>query len=270
MKPVLFLVLLTLTCAARTQEAPHSEAARADLVHGVEAFKAGQYDEATRDFQAAVNVEPAWRTARLYLGTALSYQVVPNLDTPENVAIGERALDQFKQILAADPENLDALRQVAAIQRNIKRFDEALATERKIIAIDPNDAEAHYTIAVIEWNNAYLYAVETLRDESLQDDGIGNAKLSAAGRNALISHNLPLVNDAIAELTRAVEIRPTYDDAMQYLNLAYRRRADFDGNNRSQLEQDLATANEWVQKAIAARKANEQEKERKAGESPIK
>ena len=121
-----------------------------------------------------------WRTARVYLATALSYQVVPNLETPENLAIANRALDQFNQLLASDPKDLASLRQVASIQRNVKRFDDALATYRKIISLDPNDAESDYTIGVIEWTDAYLFAVQTLAEESLQDDGEGNARMNAA------------------------------------------------------------------------------------------
>lgn len=263
-------MLLVLGLSVRAQEIAPFDAAREDLVQGVSAFKAGHYDEATRDFQAAVDLEPNSQTARMYLGTALSYRVIPNLDTPENVAIAEQALDQFNHVIASDPENLTALRQVAAIQRNIKRFDDALATERRIIGIDPNDAEAHYTIAVIEWTTAYKFAVEALGEESLQDDGKGNARMSAATCTSIVANNTVLVEDAITELKRAIEISPTYDNAMQYLNLAYRRRADFDCNDPVQRQKDLDTANEWVRRAIEARKANEQQKMQQAGSSPVK
>src|ERR1700761_9577058 len=138
-----FVALLTLAVPACAQDAAPSDAARDVLVQGVEAFKAGRYAEATQDFQAAVNADPTSRLAHVYLGTALAYQVVPNLDTRENVALADRALAQFDKVLASDPRDLSALRQVASIQRNVKRFDEALATERRIIDIDPNDAEAH-------------------------------------------------------------------------------------------------------------------------------
>lgn len=257
MRLLLAFALLALTLSARAQEDPpqanpHSPAATENLVHGVNAFKAGHYDEASRNFQAAADAEPTWRLPHLYLATALAYQVVPNLDTPENLAIANRALEQFNQLLGSNPQDLDVLRQVAAIQRNIKRFDEAIATERKIIATDPKDAEAHYTIGVIEWTDAYKFAVETLANESLQDDGNGNARMSSASCSTLIAHNTPLVDDGIAELTHAVEINPTYDDAMQYLNLMYRRRADFDCVNAGQRKQDLDTANEWVRRAMDA------------------
>jgi hypothetical protein len=66
-------------------------------------------------------------------------------------------------------------------------------------------------------------------------------------------------------LNRAVEINPNYDDAMQYLNLNYRRKADLDCGNDAARKADLAQADEWVQKATGARKANEAAKEKKLG-----
>jgi hypothetical protein len=66
-------------------------------------------------------------------------------------------------------------------------------------------------------------------------------------------------------LNRAVEINPNYDDAMQYLNLNYRRKADLECPNDAARKEDLAQADQWVQKAIGARKHNEAEKEKKAG-----
>lgn len=35
-----------------------------------------------------------------------------------------------------------------------------------------------------------------------------------------------LVDDGIASLKKAIELNPEYDDAMTYLNLLYRRKAD--------------------------------------------
>lgn len=275
MRSLVVLALFALALPGRAQDAVrvqdgHSDSARAALVAGVDSFKAGHYEEAASDFQSAVDAEPAWRTARIYLGTALAYQVVPNLDTAENVAVANRAINQFNQILASNSQDLDALRQVASIQRNVKRFDDALVTYRKIIAIDPNDADAHYAIGVIEWTDAYKFAVRALGEESLHDDGNGNTRMSAATCNLLISNNTVLVQDGLAELNRAVEIRPTYDDAMQYLNLTYRRRADLDCHDPAQREKDLETANEWVRRAIEARRANEQQKMQQVRDSALK
>jgi hypothetical protein len=72
------------------------------------------------------------------------------------------------------------------------------------------------------------------------------------------------VTDGLAYLQKAVDLRSNYDDAMQYLNLMYRRKADLDCGNDAARKADLASAGEWVQKAMGARKANEEKANEKA------
>jgi tetratricopeptide (TPR) repeat protein len=106
--------------------------ARDQLVRGVQAFKSGKYEEAVDYFQKSVALNPSDPTTHLYLATAYSYQVVPDLTTPENLAIAQKALDGFNTVLAEKPNDLDALRQIASIDRNIHKYDEAKATELKL------------------------------------------------------------------------------------------------------------------------------------------
>ena len=238
--------------------------ARDQLVKGVQAFKAGHYEEAVGHFQQSIALDPDYESAKLYLATAYSYQVVPNLDTPDNLKIAQKAMDGFNEVLAKNPNDLDALRQIASIQRNIKQFDQATATYQKIISLDPHDAEANYTIGVIKWTQAYKNAVQILGDQGLQDDGNGNPKMSKATCAKMQAANTDLINQAMQFLNRAVEINPSYDDAMSYLNLTWRRKADLACGNDAARKDALAQADQWVQKAIGARKANEAAKEKKA------
>jgi tetratricopeptide (TPR) repeat protein len=237
--------------------------ARDQLVKGVQAFKAGRYEEAVNRFQTSVNLDPNYPAAHLYLATAYSYQVVPNLDTPDNLKIAQKAMDGFNEVLAKDPNDLGALRQIASIHRNIKQFAQAKQDELKIISLAPNDAEANYTIGVIDWTEAYKNATTTLAAAGLQDDGSGNVKKSKDVCAKLVAQNTDLVAGALQYLQQAVAINPTYDEAMQYLNLTYRRKADLECGNDDARKADLAQADQWVQKASGARKANEAAKEKK-------
>ena len=182
--------------------------ARDQLVKGVQAFKAGHYEEAVGHFQNSIALDPNYESAKLYLATAYSYQVVPNLDTPDNLEIAQKAMDGFNEVLAKNPNDLDALRQIASIQRNIKHFDEAKATEQKIISLAPNDAEANYTIGVIDWTQAYKNAVQILGEQNLQDDGNGNVKMNKATCAKMKAANTQLIDEAMKYLNRAVEIQP--------------------------------------------------------------
>lgn len=239
--------------------------ARDQLNKGVQAFKNARYEEAIDHFQTAISLDPSYPQAKLYLATAYSYQVVPNLDTPDNLKIAQKALDGFNEVLAKDPNDLTALKQIASIDRNIKKLDDAKVYEKKVIAIDPNDAEAHYTVGVVDWMQAYKNAITILAADGLTDDGNGNVKMSKGACQKIKDANTPLVAEGLQYLQKAVDINPTYDDAMQYLNLTYRRKADMECGDDAARKADLAQADEWSQKAMGARKANELKKEQKVG-----
>src|SRR5437763_1271476 len=100
-------------------------------------------------------------------------------------------------------------------------YDQARADELKVIQEAPNDDQAFYTIGVIDWTQAYKNATTLLGAAGLTDDGQGNAKKSKDVCAKLQQQNTQLVNSAMQNLQKAIDINPKYDDAMQYLNLAY-------------------------------------------------
>jgi tetratricopeptide (TPR) repeat protein len=238
---------------------------RDQLNKGVQAFKNQQYEEAVNHFQTAINLDPSSEDAKLYLATAYSYQVIPGADSPENLALAQKALDGFNSVLAKNPNDLTALRQIASIDRNIKKLEEAKTDERKVIAIDPNDAEAYYTIGVVDWMQAYKSAVTILAADGSTDDGNGNVKKSKGACQKLQAANTSLVAEGLEVLQKAVQINPNYEEAMTYLNLMERRKADLECGDDAARKADLALADDWTQKAMGARKANELKKEQKLG-----
>jgi tetratricopeptide (TPR) repeat protein len=249
------LLLLTATGCNRLK-------ARDQLTKGVQAFKNARYEEAVDHFQKSIALDPSYEDAKLYLATAYSYQVVPNLQTPENLASAQKARDGFNAVLAKDPNDLTALKQIASIDRNIGKLEEAKKDEEKVISLAPNEAEAYYTVGVVDWMQAYKNAITILAADGLTDDGNGNVKKSKGACQKLADANTALVADGLQHLQKAVEINPTYDDAMTYLNLTYRRKADMECGNDDARKADLAQADDWNNKAMGARKANELKKEK--------
>ncbi len=238
---------------------------RDQINKGVAAFKNAQYEEAVSDFQNAVKLDPTSDNAKLYLATSYAYQVVPNLTTPDNLALAQKALDGFNAVLANDPNDLNALEQVATIYRNIQKFDQAKEYELKVIQIAPNNPEAYYIIGFIDWmTEHYKNTVPILAKDGLIDDGEGNKKMTKAACAAIKAANTDLVADAMQNLNKAIELNPNYSDAMEYLQLTYRSKANLDCPNDAARKADLAMADEWSMKAINARKLNEAEKEKKA------
>jgi tetratricopeptide (TPR) repeat protein len=198
--------------------------ARDQLNKGVEAYKAGHYDEAIECFQKSTELDPNLPMAKTYLATALAQNVVPGLTTPDNLKTANQAMDIFKQVLAQNPNDVNSMKQIAGIYYSINDFDNAEAWQKKVLAYDPRDPEAAYTIGVIDWHKAHQNKLNALQAAGLNDDGKGNVKAPKNVMEPLAKENAPLVDEGLKYLTMAVDNRPNYDDAMQYLNLIYRNK----------------------------------------------
>ena len=66
---------------------------------GVEAYKSAHYEEAIGHFQKATQLDPSLPMAKTYLATALAQNVVPGLDTAENLKTADQAIDIFQEVL---------------------------------------------------------------------------------------------------------------------------------------------------------------------------
>ena len=237
--------------------------ARDQLNKGVEAFKAGKYEEAITHFQSAEQLDPKLPTAKAFLATALSQNVVPGLTTPENLKTAQQAIDTFQQVLAEDPTDVNSLKGVASLYYNLKEFDKAKDWQKKVLAVDPKDPEAAYTVGVIDWTEAHE---NLLKINANNDDGVGNVKAMVKNNCTTIQkENGQLVEEGLKYLNMAVENRPSYDDAMQYLNLVYRRKADVDCGNAAAVKADVDAATDWSHKAMGMRKENEAKKDKGPG-----
>jgi tetratricopeptide (TPR) repeat protein len=210
--------------------------ARDLLNKGVAAFKAGQYDEAAEDFKQATVLDPGLLTARLYLATAYASQYIPGAPSSENVARGNQAIEEFKKVLETDPNNLSAIDGIGSIVFQMAgqpfdptKFDESRSYHQKHISLSPNDPEPYYWVGVIDWTLSFRANAE-LRANYNKDHINKQIKesdpLPASLRQSYVKDYGDVVDNGIDSLQKAIQLRPDYDDAMAYLNLLYRRKAD--------------------------------------------
>ena len=210
--------------------------ARDLLNKGVAAYKNAQYDAAIEDFKQAKDLDPGLMNARLYLATAYASQYIPGAPSEQNVRLGTQAVNEFKEVLQLDPNNLSAidgigsiLFQMAGTPYDPKKFEESKSYHQKHIELKPNDPEPYYWIGVIDWTLAFrgngelraAYNREHVNKQVRDDD-----PLPPAVRAEYVSKYGALVDEGIAYLQKSIQLRPDYDDAMAYLNLLYRRKAD--------------------------------------------
>ena len=199
------------------------------------AFKNGQSDAAIEDFKQAKDADPDLLNARLYLATAYASLYIPGAPSAENVARGNQAITEFKEVLEKDPNNLSAIDDIGSIlflmggqPFDPKKFEESKTYHQNHIQLKPDDPEPYYWIGVIDWTLAFrgnaemrkAYNKFNIKKQVKDDDPLPPAVRRptqqvwhARGRG----HRGPAESHFV---------KPDYDDAMAYLNLLYRRKAD--------------------------------------------
>lgn len=210
--------------------------ARDLLNKGVNAFKNGQYDAAVEDFKQAKDLDPSLLNARLYLATAYASQYIPGAPSEQNKNIGKQAVAEFKDILTSYPDNISAidgagsiLFQMAGTPYDPKLFEESKTYHQKHKQLKPEDPEPYYWIGVIDWTLAFRANAEVRKDyneKNIKKQVKDTDPLPAAVRTDYVAKYGSLIDQGIDDLQKAIQLRPDYDDAMAYLNLLYRRKAD--------------------------------------------
>ena len=234
--------------------------ARDQLNKGVGSYKNAKYEEAISHFQQAVEMDPSLLNARLYLATAYAQQYIPGADTPDNNRNAEQAIDQFKQVLDQHPgrdQQITSLKGIASLYFNMKKLDMAKEYHKKVAQLHPNDPETYYSIGVIDWTEAYQPRMEERAKLGLKPDQPLNVKDKDQRKvcDALSAKSADTIKDGIDNLNKALQLRPDYDDAMAYMNLMYREKADIECEDPAGRAQDLKIADEWVDKTMATKKA---------------
>jgi tetratricopeptide (TPR) repeat protein len=256
-----FLVVLAIT-ASLTGLGCDKLRARDQLNKGVQSYRGAQYDAAIEHFKNAVNLDPSLSVAGLYLATAYAQQCVPGVDTPDNTRNCNQAIDEFKKLLDKNPGDVNSLKGIASLYFNmasgapkpddkVKDLDQAKQYHEEVIKNDQKDAQAYYSVAVIDWTEAYKTRMDAKNGAGIRtEDPIKDKKLCADVQKK----NQDKVQEGIDDLNKALEIQKDYDDAMAYLNLLYREKADIECGDAEARKQDLAMADDWVKKTMDTKK----------------
>jgi tetratricopeptide (TPR) repeat protein len=258
-----YLKLLTLAAAALalfSSVGCDKLKARDQLNKGVKAYKDNHYEQAITHFQNAVNLDPALINARMYLATAYVSQFIPGIDSPENLRTAQQAIEEYQKVIDANPsrdQKVNSAKGIAYLYLNEKKWDDAKKYYRMASDLDPNDAEPYYSVGVIDWSACYQPRMEERAklgmkpDEHLSSKNKDQKKLC----EELKTKNGPAIQEGIDSLDKAIKLREDYDDAMAYMNLMYRERADVECDDEAARAADLKTADGWVDKAMQAKQA---------------
>jgi tetratricopeptide (TPR) repeat protein len=229
---------------------------------GVQAYKQSKFEKAIQHFEKCVALAPENDVAHLYLATAYAQQYIPGVETEDNIRIAEQAIDQYQRVLDGSPAlpsaRTNSAKGIAYLYLQMKKFDDSRKYYRMAADFDPDDPENYYSMGVIDWTQTYVPRQEERARLGLKPEDslpVKDKKVCAQMREK----NTANVQEGIDNLKKALKLRPDYDDAMAYMNLMYRERADIQCDDPAAREADLKAADEWVDKTMACKKAKAEE-----------
>jgi len=244
---------------------------RDDLNKGVAAYKNAKYSEAVDDFQEAINLDPKNPNARVYLATAYMMQWIPGAVSPENVQFATRAKDEFGKVLNQDPNNSVALASLASLAFNeadplpldqkMAKLDEAAGWYTKLVTADPKNRDGYYSLGAIAQKKFYPALMTARVDANMKPDEPGPLKDKKA-KAELSAKYSTVIDDGVKNLQKALDIDPESDDAMAYMNLLIRERADL-ADDKDAYKKQVEEADNWLQKALDTKKAKQEKAEKK-------
>jgi TonB family protein len=257
---VVFLCALTLTA----QDSTTAGDWRSWLNRGIADYKSARYQDAVEDFQKSISLNPNELSPHLYLATAWMTQYIPGAASPENLNLEHNAETEFNRVLELDSKNLTALQSLASLNYQVaqgmtnldekaRKLDEAAGWYQRVVAVDPRNSVAYYSMGVIDWVKWYPNWMRARAQLRMRPEDPGPLT-DAAVRQDLLARYSAVLSDGMANLDKALEIDPHYDDAMAYMNLFIRERADLLGTPE-EYRRDIEVADQWVRKAIEGKKS---------------
>ena len=149
------------------------------------------------------------------LKTALHQQQAGHLDAAEQ---------SYRQILAREPDFVDALNLLGALLYQQHRYDEAIAQFRRVLTLQPESPDAYNSVGIVLKAQGHLEEAITCYNQTLSrqpdhaeaHNNLGNA-LKDLGR----------LEEAISAYRQALKIRPAYPEAYNNLGVALRQQGQW-------------------------------------------
>jgi tetratricopeptide (TPR) repeat protein len=216
--------------------------ARDKLNQGVQAFKNGKYDEAIELFKKAKELDPNLVNAQLDLAMAYQSQYIPGAPSEENQRLATQAIKEYQEVLQKDANNTTAIDGIGAILYSMaatpfspEKFSESKTYWSRHILLKPEDPEPYYWMGLINWTLAYRANAEIRSKynhanptKQIHDD----QPLPANLREEYTSKESQVVAEGMDNLQKAMQRKPDYDDAIAYLSLTLRQKADMTASSQ--------------------------------------
>jgi len=254
--------------------------AKNDLNEAARAYREGHFEEAEQYSRKALDLDPDNKTALAFIARTIHAQYKPGVQTPENIAKANEAIQAYQRILEKDPKNDEAYKAIAYLYGATKEEDKLrawISARATDTSLEPEKrAEAYVVLASKDWDCSFK--MTELPSNKVTTLGAGN--------KATISYKKPkdqkdfdtaqqCVKRGLEEIENAIKLDPNSEAAWSYktnLLLEAAKLAEMDGkmDQKTEFDKQREIAQKRTNTLSEANKKKKAEEEARKAASPAK
>lgn len=252
--------------------------AKNELNEAARAYREGHFEEAEQRSRRALELDPDSKTAPLFVARTIHAQYKPGVQTPENLAKAQQAIEAYQRILEKDPKNDEAYKAIAYLYGATKQDDKLrswISSRANDASVEPEKrAEAYIVLASKDWDCSFkITELPTNKITTVSE-----------GNRATVSYKKPeqkefdmaqeCIKRGLEEIENAIKNDPNSESAWSYktnLLLEAAKLAEMDGkmDRKAELDKQREIAQKRTNVLSEANQKRKEEGAKKAA-SPAK
>ena len=255
--------------------------AKNQLNEAARAYREGKFEEAEQHSREAADLDPNNKTAPMFIARTLHAQYRPGVQSPENIAKAQKAIEAYQKILQNNPKDDEAYKAIAYLYGAIKddeKLRQWIASRAANEATDPEKrAEAYVVLASKDWDCSFKITELPTNKVTAVD---------TTNNKATVSYKKPkdqkdfdqaqmCVKQGLAEAENAIKFDPNNESAWSYktnLLLEATKLAEMDGkaDQKAELKKQYDAALKRTTELNAANQKKKEEEARQTASPPKK
>jgi len=249
------------------------------LNEAARAYREGKFPEAEQHSREAAQLDPDNKTAPMFIARTIHAQYRPGVQTPENIAKAQQAIDAYQQILQKNPQDEEAYKAIAYLYGAIKedgKLRDWISARASSDATEPaKRAEAYVVLASKDWDCSFKITELPTNKVTTVDPTNNKATVSYKKPTDTKDFNQAqmCVKQGLAEAENAIKFDPNNESAWSYktnLLLEASKLAEMENQTeqKAQYQKEYEAALKRTTELSVANQKRKEEQERQSASPP--
>jgi tetratricopeptide (TPR) repeat protein len=250
--------------------------AKNQLNEAARAYREGHFEEAENHSRRAYELDPTNKTAPMFIARTLHAQYRPGVQTPENLAKAQAAIEAYQRILAQNPNDDEAYKAIAYLYgatKDDQKLRQWITSRAANEATEPEKrAEAYIVLASKDWDCSFKITELPTNKVTTIDPTTNKATVSYKKPKEQKEFDTAqmCVKQGLTEAENAIKYDPNNESAWSYktnLLLEASKLAEMEGDTSRKAEyqkQYDAALKRTTELSVANQKRKEEEAKKSA------